>query len=243
MRCGSGPLRRERVKRRVTKSSLVPHKARTGELQLRNSVRIGVWSLCVLLAFLYAGSVRADDLVLNDVPAYYWYHGSAPTSGMMVFGYWANYGYANLIPGGGSNNWTVNQSNIQRGIASGGHITDYAFSIPQNGILPQPDQFGLAIGSDTEDYGRAWPLSDASYPGSVVHADNCLADFMGTSRAQFGMTLGVTHGVTREPSWNDLLGRYTIDPPRPDVASGMVNYASYAGVKWPWLSRPVNANS
>jgi len=49
--------------------------------------------------FIVVTTARAQELVLTDVPTYYWYHGCTPTSGMMLFGYWDAHGYPNLIPG------------------------------------------------------------------------------------------------------------------------------------------------
>ena len=129
------------------------------------------------------------------LPAYYWYHGCSPTSGMMVLGYWDAYGYSNLIQG--SNSWNTNQANIKNAIASPGHISDYAlYGLPAG---TQVNSNGLAIDylgnplSPAEDYNAPSPYADLSTisPGSA-HSNDCLADFMGTSRS----SLGNVHGAT-----------------------------------------------
>ncbi|HUT58732.1 MAG TPA: hypothetical protein VNA25_12875, partial [Phycisphaerae bacterium] len=149
---------------------------------------------------------EAEDLVLNDVPTYYWYHGCSPTSGMMVFGYWDAYGYGNLIPG--SKSWATNEAAIKNAIASSEHIADYALY----GLAPSTyvNGNGLAWGDPAEDYGASSPCLDLSSisPGSA-HPDDCLADFMGTSRS----SLGLNHGATGVDA----------------VSTGMGNYATYRG--------------
>ena len=175
----------------------------------------------VLVAALPIPS-NADETVLSDVPTYFWYHGCSPASGMMVLSYWDSYGYSNLIPG--SNNWDENQTAIQNAIASSGHIADYAlYGLPpditisstrgQAGIARNPDG---SFARPWEDYGQSPPFADLSTisPGSA-HSDDCLADFMGTSRSN----LGLPHGSTRA---YDLLNPWTWDR---NISTGMKNYA------------------
>ncbi len=141
--------------------------------------RIGFLLVLAVTSFLATARVQGEELVLNDVPTYYWYHGCTPTSGMMLFGFWDAHGYSNLIPG--SNDWSTNETNIKNSIASPGHITDYA------------------LYNDVDDYGWSDPYTDISEINpSSAHADNCLADFMGTSRSKpilLGMG-GRPHGGT-----------------------------------------------
>ena len=127
------------------------------------------------------------QFVLNDVPAYLAYHGSAPTTGMMVFGYWKAYGHDYLFPG--SNSWQTNSAAIKNAIASPGHIADYAlYGLPAGTAI---DSSGIAHNSDGslatpwEDYGAASPFPDMSQSPWGFHDDNCLADFMGTSRSSW----------------------------------------------------------
>jgi len=164
---------------------------------------IGLAFLVSILFFLSSVPLSGDELVLNDVPTYYWYHGCSPTSGMMVLGYWDAHGYDNLIPG--SNDWATNQIGIQNSIASSGHVSDYAL---YNGV----DDYGW--------YPSYPPYADmSSINPSAAHANDCLADFMGTSRS----SLSLYHGgswptqVVNPSSW------FT------NIASGLANYAAYRG--------------
>lgn len=61
-----------------------------------------------VLVLFASGTVIASENVLSGVPGYPWYHGSGPTSGMMLSGYWDANGFPQLIPG--SNDWSSNQS-------------------------------------------------------------------------------------------------------------------------------------
>ena len=125
----------------------------------------------VILAPMPDHAVGAE-LLLQDVPAYEWTKGCSPTAGMMVMGYWDNCGYVNLIPG--SSLWDENSGAIKGAIASGGHTLDYAW------YDRQYDSEGSII-----------PDMSEIDPGGA-HADDCLADFMGTSRSALGLWYGAT---------------------------------------------------
>jgi len=161
--------------------------------------------LLLIASFFFSGTAAGEECILTDVPTYYWYHGCTPTSGMMLLGYWDAHGYPSLIPG--SNDWNTNQTIIKNAIASPGHISDYAL---YDGV---------------NDYGWEDPYTDMSEinPGGT-HVDDCLADFMGTSRSKpilFGVWGGRTHGNTWATSWLRLLG--------PEAAEGLNDYATYKG--------------
>jgi len=56
---------------------------------------------------------------LTGVPEYTWYHGCSPTSGGMLMGYWAEHGYANLLPG--VSNPMVQSAAVDNDISSAQH--------------------------------------------------------------------------------------------------------------------------
>jgi hypothetical protein len=161
--------------------------------------------ICVFFALLIVVSVldsttsRADDLTLSEAPSYVWFHGCTPTSGMMVLGYWDAHGYSNLIDG--SNSWEANRSSIKSAIASSGHIAQYALYGLESSLTPNAngrviDNAGNPL-SLAEDYNADPPFADvSSLDPDAAHADDSLADFMGTSRS----ALGLSHGVTRDDS-------------------------------------------
>jgi autotransporter-associated beta strand protein len=126
---------------------------------------------CLAAMLLAAVPVAAAQIVLWDVPNYDWHHGCSPTAGAMVLGYWDAHGYPNLIPG--SSSLYLNRSAIEDAIASPEHVADYAL---YNGV---------------DDSTYVTPYKDKSELGGA-HADNCLADFMGTSRSILGLTYGGT---------------------------------------------------
>jgi len=98
--------------------------------------------------------VGAAQKLLTGVPEYPYYCGCAPTCGVMVFGFWDSHGYPNLLPG---RPWPINNA-IKNLIASSGHIRDYWVGL--NSTSQDPYVAG----------------------GWTRHADNCIADFMATSR-------------------------------------------------------------
>jgi hypothetical protein len=65
------------------------------------------------------GTALADSLVLSGVPEYLWYHGCSPTAGGMLMGYWAEHGYAGLLPG--VTNPMVQSQAVDNDISSAAH--------------------------------------------------------------------------------------------------------------------------
>ena len=140
-----------------------------------------------------AGAVRADERVLIDVPMYKWTHGCTPTAGMMVYGYWDQWGYDNLIPGSSEGYFrgsaTLSWVTIQNAIASADHITDYA-------KYDRGEDYPWYIKPDMSEIN---PLG--------AHADNSLADFMKTSRSVYHLEYGATSaeyaasGMTEYAAW------------------------------------------
>lgn len=55
--------------------------------------------VCLTLAAGSSAALADSLVVLTEVPSYTWYQGCSPTSGSMLMGYWAEHGYAGLLPG------------------------------------------------------------------------------------------------------------------------------------------------
>jgi hypothetical protein len=159
--------------------------------------------LAMALCALSTSPTQADQMLLSDVPSYYWHFGCSPTSAMMVLGYWDTWGYDDLIPG--SADWDDNRTAIREAIASKGD---------GNGTTSNPGTPGTGHVADYAYYGG---VSDASWDDpnpdmseldpENAHADDCLADFMGTSRSVGGLHYGAT--------WTN------------DIGTGMENYATW----------------
>ncbi|GEM_PF-2085166 len=107
-------------------------------------------------------AVRAEMGALpGSVPDYKWYYGCAPTSAGMMLGYYDRNGYngkgySSLVPGGVAELDTFSGSNqiVLDTMASKEHIADYYVHYGDSGNDPNPGG----------------------------HQDNCLADFMETSK-------------------------------------------------------------
>lgn len=119
-----------------------------------------------LVLLLSTAALRADPVyVPNFSPGDYyveWYYGCAPTAAGSIFAYWDNNGLPNLIDGTvGDEDYATN---VETAIASETHIKTFYED-------PVVGDRGNTNADKEED-----PGSSASY------VDNCIADFMGTSR-------------------------------------------------------------
>jgi hypothetical protein len=109
---------------------------------------------------------HSAGVVVPEVPSYLWYYGCTPTSVGMIMGYWDGHGYGNLIPGD-------TQSETQQvldAIASSDHIANF-YAHPNNWLgISDRGQSGVSS-EDPDPHPVGW------------HADNCIADFLKTSRS------------------------------------------------------------
>jgi len=109
-------------------------------------------------------------IMLDGVPAYLWRHGCGPTSVGMVLGYWDARGFDNLISGSAA----TQTGDVDQAIASGGSSSS---SYPAGSEQHYEDY------ARPEDAPPTMQQDDALQQGRTPHADNCVADFMGTSRS------------------------------------------------------------
>lgn len=118
-----------------------------------------------------AAATGVGEVVLGGAPAYLWRDGCAPTSAGMLLGYYDAHGFPDLIPGDASTQTPA----VDQAIASHGtgaeprHYEDYALPKDNGGSI-QPDR--------------------SQHPDGARHADDCLADLMGTSRSALGLAYG-----------------------------------------------------
>ena len=134
-------------------------------------------------------AMLTNQVMISGVPNYLWYHGCGPTAVGMIVGYWDSMVFNDLIEGDVS----VQNDAANSMIASSGHIRDYAWY--PDGREEQQDRPGNLFG-------------DASEPGHTpTHSDDCVADFMHTSRS---------HDVC---AWGQSLNSKVVD--------GFVEYVDY----------------
>lgn len=154
----------------------------------------------LLLAFLIllvtGSSLRADPVYVPSFSPgdYYveWYYGCAPTSGGCMFAYWNDNGFPNLI-----------ENSVEEAIATESHITTF-YEDPIVG-----------------DRGSTWYGSTNDPGTSDGYVDNCIADFMGTSRFK---DEGLSNGGSW-PGWDVTSG----DIGDRTIGSGLVDFAEYRG--------------
>jgi len=135
--------------------------------------------------------------VLEGVPSYEWWYGCVPTAAGMLVGYYDGLGYDDLIEGDAS----TQTDEVNEAIASSGdgiyectrygHQAILVEGTPGTGHIPD---YALYDGYD--DFGEDDPypdLSEVSLPGVEPHEDDCIADFLLTSRSSVGLTMGGTY--------------------------------------------------
>lgn len=98
-------------------------------------------------------------VLLDGVPPYLWLNGCGPTAVGMVVGYWDSRGFAQLVPGDAS----IQTAAVDAMISSDGNWNDYCLPLD-----PLPDPILADLSED--------PVGDE-------HPDDCVADFMWTSRS------------------------------------------------------------
>jgi hypothetical protein len=159
---------------------------------------------------LFRYRILETQKVLSGVPAYEWNHGSAPTAAGMIMAYWDARGYPNLVPGDNSalqddlvghyrpdGPYDPNDGNpyVNEMIASAGHNANYWD--PNAGPME----------------GTADPMAD---PG---HTDDCIADFMKTSRSNIVIKVPGDGTAAIDLENGETLWVY--------AANGIADYAAY----------------
>jgi len=109
---------------------------------------------------------KADtEYLIPGVPAYEWRYGCGPTALGMVLGYYDSNEYIDIFPGDASTQTAL----VNQCIASTDHYNDYAMPLDYYPNL----------------------LTDVSEPpAGDEHSNNCIADFMFTSRSAYGNYYG-----------------------------------------------------
>nr|WP_319491142.1 C39 family peptidase [uncultured Desulfobacter sp.] len=109
----------------------------------------------------------ASTVLLENVPAYEWYHGCGPTAAASILGYWDLNGYDSLFDVSGWEEIKLTE-NVQDEISSPAHNLKYD-STPDNSTLPDPDDTSIADFFHTsEDFlDLAYGSSRLSYSGQA----------------------------------------------------------------------------
>ncbi|MEW6410940.1 MAG: C39 family peptidase [Candidatus Zixiibacteriota bacterium] len=151
------------------------------------------------------------QVVIDGVPAYLWRHGCGPTAAGMVIGYWDSQGYPDLVEGDAFTQTAA----VHAMIADDGgdptcdtgelnHYQDYACPVEWSWALTQPDKSEL---------------------GGEVHPDNCLADFMLTSRSAVDNNYGWTWFIHVAQAFHGYVG---LKYPGVEVKSENIRFADFS---------------
>lgn len=148
--------------------------------------------------------------VIPGVPAYNWRHGCGPTALGMVMGYYDEHGFPDLIAGSSASQTAI----VQQMIASDQNYNDYCLPL---------------------DYYPNMSPDLSELPSGDEHADNCLADFMKTSRSADQNYYGWSWSSDIEPAFSLYLaynGNY----------GGSVAQYSYSSYSFSLLQAEMDAN-
>jgi hypothetical protein len=162
--------------------------------------------------------------VTLPVPNYFWRHGCGPTAVGMVVGYYDTQGYDSLIPGDASS-----QTNeVNQAIASGGDSSN---------------PFPPGLERHYEDYARPeddYPnMLDDDYitSGRPPHADNCIADYMNTSKSTVDNYYGWSWSSDVGPSFVGYINQQN-----PAYSPAYQSYlTSYGTLTWSVLTGEIDA--
>ena len=116
----------------------------------------------ITLGFFSFSNVHATRVLIENIPAYNWYHGCGPTAAASILGYYDLHGYDNLFNASGWDNVSLT-SNVQDEISSPEHNAKYDAN-PDNPNLPAPPDTSIADffhTSENQQYGWSWS-SDAT---------------------------------------------------------------------------------
>ncbi len=173
------------------------------------------------------GFYRQGDVNLNG-PSYGWWYGCTATSAGMMMGYYDQKGYGglnytNLVPGGVAEVSTVYQDPARNAlvkdvIASQGHVNDYYRYWNGTSFVPDNNAGNTAYGGSGDDV------------AAPTHANNSLADFMGTNQD----SVGNSNGSTTLYYFTNGVKLYAKDAfdygiSQSDGMYGMAEYLQYAG--------------
>ncbi len=174
-------------------------------------------------SFKSVGALKAQRTLV--VPNYMLRHGCGPTAVGMVIGYYDEEGYTDLIQGDA----TTQTAPVNQAIASGGTSGN-----------PNP------LGSEQhyEDYSSpedSWPnlLADAYITaGRPTHGNNCIADFMDTSRSLRGNYYGWSWSSDIGPSFFSYVNQQN-----PGYGPSFQEYEMFDGtLTWNVLTTEIDNN-
>ncbi len=160
------------------------------------------------------------QVVIEGVPAYLWRHGCGPTAAGMVMGYWDSHGYPDLVEGDASTQTAA----VNAMIADDGgnpvcapgelnHYQDYACPVEWSWALTLPDKSEL---------------------GGEIHPDNCLADFMLTSRSSESNNYGWTWFIHVAQAFE---GYTKLKYPQVEVKTENIRFADFSWEQYKEESR------
>lgn len=120
------------------------------------------------LLLLLASPALAAPVIIEDIPAYNWYHGSGPTAAASVLGYRDLHGYPDLFDASGKDVFL--SSNVQDQVPSPEHDAKYDPG-PDDATLPVPPQTSIADFFRTsvdQAYGWSWQRDAPAAFGETI---------------------------------------------------------------------------
>jgi hypothetical protein len=168
-------------------------------------------------------NLLTGQTIISGVPSYLWRHGCGPTAAGMVIGYWDGHGYDDLISGDASiQTFLVNQA-----IASGGNSSN-----PN----PPGSERHYEDYSCPVDFYPNMQQDDYITKGRTPHFNNCLADFMDTSKSTHNNYYGWSWYSDVVASLEDYV--YSVNPQREVIVYNLI----WGELTWEKFSSEIDAN-
>jgi uncharacterized membrane protein len=166
-------------------------------------------------------SLLTENHMIASVPTYTWHHGCGPTAAGMLLGYWDATGFGELVKGPQGNEM-YQSDEVNTMIASQSHIDDYAW--PYDGWVEINGEM-------------VWvPLTADRSENGTATDDDCIADFMHTSRSAEGLVWGQSYANMAD----DALVEYTTWASGGDYVAN-VESLQMGSLTWEILQSEVNA--
>ena len=154
------------------------------------------WEMATQAALIAA--LLGNQKMIVGIPNYEWYAGCGPTAAGMIMAYWDAHGFDALVKGEPG---LLQTPDVNTMMASKEHLDEYALG--PNGELDDEldEDYSGPIIRDASQWGPNDP---------TPHIDNCLADFMRTSRS----SLNLRYGQSIASNVVDGLVQYAANGPR-----------------------------
>lgn len=132
---------------------------------------------------LEATQASTSAVVIENVPAYRWYHGCGPTAAASILGYWDINGYGNIFDATGDDVFLT--SNVKDHISSPAHNAKYDPTTNAPWPAPEPDSIASFFRTSVDPLRYGWSYNRFADDAFMGYADHRGYDFFATQSSVF----------------------------------------------------------